>query len=80
MTALGIDNPNSFYNREQRRLHVPALPLSRDAETRALEFTIQAVENLRAFRFTIGDIPGARLQAIRLGCLRAELRKTQRGM
>lgn len=74
-TALGINNPNSRYNRSLREPYIPALPLSRDAHIRNLESAIRGTDMLRTFRFRIGDIPGARLQAIRLGTMRNELRQ-----
>jgi hypothetical protein len=84
-TALGIYNPNSKFNRSRRSslsplAQVPDLPPTHEGEIRITIQVIRQVENLRAFRFGIGDIPGARLQAIRLGCMRAELRRMQRGM
>ena len=84
-TALGTYNPNSKHSQSLRAensplAQVPPLPLSRDAEIRIAEQRVWAIENLRAFRFGIGDLYGARLQAIRLGRLRAELRRMKRGM
>jgi hypothetical protein len=80
MTAVGILNPNSKFNQSESALYLPPLPISTDAEIHNVKQVIRAVENLRAFRFAIGDKDGARLQAIRLGCLRAELRELKRGM
>lgn len=51
------------------------LPLSRDAEIRNAEQIIRAIENLRHFHFTTGDLYAARLHAIRLGVKRSELRR-----
>jgi hypothetical protein len=83
-TALGTYNPNSRHNQSRRRAasplaNVPDLPLTTASEIHIAERVIVAVENLRAFNYAIGNIPGARLQAIRLGCMRAELRR-MRGM
>lgn len=79
-TALGINNPNSRYNRSLRTAHIDSLPLNREEEIRVLELTIQAIENLRAFNFMVGNVYGARLQAIRLGVKRAELRQMKAGI
>lgn len=77
-TALGINNPNSRYNRHLRTPEI-LLPITRQEEIRATSETIRAVEMLRTHLFRRGDMYGARLQAFRLGCLRRELR-TLRGM
>ena len=74
-TALGIENPNSKYNQEQRKPFIPDLPVLRAGQIRNLEMTIGAAEDLRRFKYRIGDIYGARLQGIRLGTMRAELRQ-----
>jgi hypothetical protein len=78
-TALGINNPNSRWNREQRRPHFAALPLLHEAEIDNLEKLIRAIENLRAFKYTTGNMPEARLHAIRLGTVRSELRQLKAG-
>ena len=78
-TALGIHNPNSKYNRHNRRAKLPALPLPRDASIRVTEQVIRAMENLRAFHYKTGNLDGARLHAIRIGIKRGELRRMRAG-
>jgi hypothetical protein len=84
-TALGTLNPNSKQSQSLRGENsplalVPALPLPRDNRIRVLESTIRQVERMRAWNYKLGDVYGARLQAIRLGCLRSELRRMKGGM
>jgi hypothetical protein len=79
MTDVGIYNPNSKYNQSERAanspLHSLSLPISRDNRVWIMENEIRAIANLRRYRYSLGDIPGARLHAIRIGCKRAELRR-----
>jgi hypothetical protein len=77
-TALGINNPNSRYNRFLRTTDL-VLPLTRQAKIRVTQDTIRGVEMLRAFHYGAGNIDGARLAAFRLGCLRSVVRLLQRG-
>ena len=84
MTALGIENPNSNYNQSERAASsplalVPALPLLRSQKIDNLEKLIRAIGNMRAFKFATGNIPEARLHAIRIGTVRAELRALKAG-
>ena len=78
-TELGINNPNSRYNRFLRTSDL-TLPLTKQAKIRVTQDTIKGVEMLRAFHYGAGNIHGARLAAVRLGCLRSALRLMQRGM
>ena len=80
MTDVGIHNPNSKYNRSRREPHIPALPITRQAEIYNLEQLIRALVNLRGFKHSINDLYGARLHAIRLGTVRSELRQLKAGM
>jgi hypothetical protein len=78
-TALGINNPNSRYNRFLRTSDLTLL-LTWQAKIRVTQDTIRGVEMLRAFHYSTGNTHSARLAAVRLGCLRSALRLLQRGM
>ena len=78
-TQLGINNPNSKYNRSLRESYLPALPPTRDGKINNLEQLIRALTNLRAFKYGTNDLYGARLHAIRLGTVRRELRQLKAG-
>ena len=54
--------------------------VSLEGRIRILEFNIRATLNLRTFHYITGDMPQARLTAIRIGVKRSELRRLQRGM
>jgi len=75
MTLVGIRNPNSKYNRSLREPYIPDLPVPCAGQIRNLESTIGSAEDLRKFKHLIGDLYGARLQAIRIGTMRAQLRQ-----
>lgn len=79
MTLLGIYNPNSLYNRSAREAQPLPLPISKDGMVWILECDIRAVENLRTFHYMVGNLPDARLHAMRLGKKRAELRQLKAG-
>lgn len=79
MTALGIYNPNSHYNRSLRAPHIPHLPVARDGEIWILEMMIRALIDLRLSHYKNGDLYGARLHAVCLGRKRAELRTLKAG-
>jgi hypothetical protein len=51
-----------------------------EIEIKHLEFDITQVENLRLYKFMIGNLPEARLHAVRIGTMRAQLRQMKAGM
>jgi hypothetical protein len=56
------------------------LPLRPDAAIRNLEIAIKGTVFMRDFHYGCGNLPGARLHAIRLGTLRGQLRQLKAGI
>lgn len=72
-------SPTNDYLRSLRGLSIGSLPVRRGAQIENLEQLIPAIENLRAFKFAIGNMPEAKLHAIRLGTIRSQLRQLKAG-
>jgi hypothetical protein len=81
--TIGIYNPNSrmkTYGKVGPLDTLPAQPLPVISYIHILHIAIKGTENLRAYKFTIGNLPEARLHAVRIGTMRAELRQLKAGM
>jgi len=72
---LGIFNANSKMKSYGRGDFMPALPLSIESQIWVLKNRINAAVGLRTFKFAVGDLYEARLHAVRIGTMRAELRR-----
>ena len=76
---LGIFNSNSRMKYYGKGEPMPTQPLPITSQILIKEFDIRATEQIRDFNYKIGNLYGARLQAIRIGVKRSELRQLQSG-
>jgi hypothetical protein len=80
---IGIFNSQSYTNEYIRSLRSPSmrsLETLVDGHIRNLEITIKGTVFMRDFHYGCGNLPGARLHAMRLGTLRGQLRQLKAGM